>query len=79
MVGECKTFRFTDFYAWQAPAKVVTDEDRAEAEQFKQKGNELMKEQKFEEAITCYTKAIEIDNRNAVYYCNRFVNNFCVI
>ena len=37
-------------------------------------GNELMKGEKFDEALNCYTKAIELDARNAVFYCNRCVS-----
>ncbi|GAB1600448.1 small glutamine-rich tetratricopeptide repeat-containing protein beta-like isoform X1 [Argonauta hians] len=48
-----------------------TPEDRAEAEQLKNKGNDFMKAEKFSEALECYTKAIKLDNKNAVYYCNR--------
>lgn len=36
-------------------------------------GNELLKQDKFQDAIACYTKAIAIDGRNAVYFCNRLV------
>ena len=32
-----------------------------------------MKEEKFEEAIACYTKAMEMDSTNAVFPCNRLV------
>ena len=34
-------------------------------------GNEFMKIDKYEEAIECYDKAIEINPANAVYFCNR--------
>lgn len=37
-------------------------------------GNQLMKEEKYKEAIECYTRAMELDNTNAVFPCNRFVN-----
>ena len=36
-------------------------------------GNQLMKEEKYREAIQCYTKAIQLDSANAVFPCNRFV------
>lgn len=36
-------------------------------------GNELMKEERYQEAITSYTQAINLDGRNAVYYCNRYI------
>ncbi|XP_052825914.1 small glutamine-rich tetratricopeptide repeat-containing protein alpha isoform X2 [Octopus bimaculoides] len=48
-----------------------TPEDRVEAEKLKNKGNDFMKAEKFSEALECYTKAIKLDNKNAVYYCNR--------
>jgi len=31
-----------------------------------------MKEEKYEEAIKCYTKAMELASTNAVFPCNRF-------
>lgn len=31
-----------------------------------------MKEEKYKEAIECYTRALELDNTNAVFPCNRF-------
>jgi len=35
-------------------------------------GNQLMKSEKYQEAIQCYTKAMELDSANAVFPCNRF-------
>uniref|UniRef100_A0A3B5M9R7 Uncharacterized protein n=1 Tax=Xiphophorus couchianus TaxID=32473 RepID=A0A3B5M9R7_9TELE len=34
-------------------------------------GNNHMKEENYRCAVECYTKAIDLDLRNAVYYCNR--------
>lgn len=48
-----------------------TAEDRAKAEELKTEGNQLMKEEKYNEAILCYTKAMELDSANAVFPCNR--------
>lgn len=48
-----------------------TAEDRGKAEDLKTKGNQLMKEEKYQEAIQCYTQAIELDSSNAVFPCNR--------
>lgn len=42
-----------------------------EAERCKNKGNEFLKERKFEEAIKEYNKAITVDSSNAIYYSNR--------
>ncbi|EPY30055.1 TPR domain protein, conserved [Angomonas deanei] len=41
------------------------------AEQIKNKGNELMSQAKYKEAIAYYTKSIELDPQNAVYFSNR--------
>ncbi|XP_056322127.1 small glutamine-rich tetratricopeptide repeat-containing protein beta isoform X3 [Danio aesculapii] len=40
-------------------------------EQESLEGNNHMKEENYSSAVDCYTKAIELDQRNAVYYCNR--------
>lgn len=32
-----------------------------------------MKEEKYNEAIACYTKAMELDSANAVFPCNRYI------
>lgn len=34
-------------------------------------GNDMMKDEKYNEAIDFYGQAITIDPCNAVYYCNR--------
>lgn len=52
-------------------AREATPEEKAQAELLKNKGNDLMQEGKTHEAITQYSNAIELDRRNAVYYCNR--------
>ena len=41
------------------------------AETFKEKGNELLKQNKNLEAIESYTKAIELNPQSPVYYGNR--------
>ncbi|XP_061456678.1 small glutamine-rich tetratricopeptide repeat-containing protein alpha isoform X3 [Rhineura floridana] len=48
----------------------LSEEDAAEAERLKAEGNEQMKAENFESAITYYGKAIELNPSNAVYYCN---------
>ncbi|KAJ8377811.1 hypothetical protein AAFF_G00251300 [Aldrovandia affinis] len=53
--------------ASQAP----TEEEIAEAERLKTDGNDQMKVENFDAAVEFYTKAIEINPRNAVYFCNR--------
>ena len=37
----------------------------------KNEGNRLMKEEKYHEALNVYTRAINIDGSNPVFYCNR--------
>ena len=36
-------------------------------------GNELMRLEQYSAAVNSYTRAIVLDNKNAVYYCNRSV------
>ncbi|KFW12710.1 Small glutamine-rich tetratricopeptide repeat-containing protein alpha, partial [Eurypyga helias] len=45
--------------------------DIAEAERLKTEGNEQMKAENFEAAVSFYGKAIELNPSNAVYFCNR--------
>ncbi|XDV53826.1 hypothetical protein PO909_022238, partial [Leuciscus waleckii] len=53
------------------PETSPSPEDIERAEQLKNEGNNHMKEENYSSAVECYTKAIELDQRNAVYYCNR--------
>ena len=48
-----------------------TAEEKANAEKLKQKGNSLMSGKNFDGAIETYTKAIDLDPTNPVYYSNR--------
>ncbi|XP_078054802.1 small glutamine-rich tetratricopeptide repeat-containing protein alpha-like isoform X2 [Mustelus asterias] len=48
-----------------------TVEDISKAEQLKTEGNEQMKVENYQCAVDYYTKAIELNPSNAVYYCNR--------
>jgi stress-induced-phosphoprotein 1 len=41
------------------------------AEDFKAQGNAALQAKKFTEAIECYTKAINLDGSNEIYYSNR--------
>mmetsp|Transcript_895 Transcript_895/g.2074 ORF Transcript_895/g.2074 Transcript_895/m.2074 type:complete len:382 (+) Transcript_895:352-1497(+) len=43
----------------------------AEAEREKERGNNLLKDGKLDDAIDAYSKAIEIDGSNHIYYSNR--------
>ncbi|XP_015792777.1 small glutamine-rich tetratricopeptide repeat-containing protein beta [Tetranychus urticae] len=49
----------------------VSEEDRREAEYLKTRGNDLMKVEQYKDALDSYTKAIKLDPKNAVFYCNR--------
>ena len=31
--------------------------------------------EQFEEAVDCYSKAIDLDGANATYFCNRYIHN----
>ncbi|KAG7194338.1 uncharacterized protein KQ657_004550 [Scheffersomyces spartinae] len=44
---------------------------KQEAIAFKDQGNELLKEHRFEEAVELYTKAIELDPSNVIFFSNR--------
>ncbi|CAH6719319.1 serine/threonine-protein phosphatase T [[Candida] jaroonii] len=44
---------------------------KEQAIKLKDQGNKCLKELKFDDAIDCYTKAIELDDQNAVFYSNR--------
>lgn len=54
----------------------ASDSDKEEADKHKVQGNELMKQEKFSDALACYNKAIDIDDNNAVYFCNRYSHNY---
>uniref|UniRef100_A0A1B6EB65 SGTA homodimerisation domain-containing protein n=1 Tax=Clastoptera arizonana TaxID=38151 RepID=A0A1B6EB65_9HEMI len=51
--------------------KEVPPEVKAVAEEFKAEGNRHMNNQNYAEAFKFYSKAINLDNTNAVYFCNR--------
>lgn len=49
----------------------VNEVSKAQAEKYKTDGNDCMRAEKFDEALQHYTKAVEADPTNAVYFCNR--------
>lgn len=51
--------------------KEPTEEQHIEAEHLKVEGNVAMSAGKYSEAVELYSRAIDINQRNAVYYCNR--------
>ncbi|KAK7694270.1 hypothetical protein QCA50_001450 [Cerrena zonata] len=54
-----------------AKPKGLTAEDKTAAEALKAKGNAAMSSKNYDEAIASYTKAIDLNPTNAVYYSNR--------
>jgi DnaJ family protein C protein 8 len=60
------------FHFGAAPmAEEETPEWAAQAEGFKARGNELLAAKQYVEAVDMYSRAIELDPENAVYYSNR--------
>lgn len=51
--------------------KQVSEAEKISAESFKNQGNDYMRIAEYQLAAENYTKAIEIDPNNAIYYCNR--------
>ncbi|XP_066503648.1 small glutamine-rich tetratricopeptide repeat-containing protein alpha [Hoplias malabaricus] len=49
----------------------LSEDQLAEAEQLKSEGNDQMRVENFSAAVEFYSKAIQINPQNAVYYCNR--------
>ncbi|CAF1180485.1 unnamed protein product [Didymodactylos carnosus] len=49
----------------------LTDDMRQQADKLKNDGNELIKQEKYKEALNAYNAAINIDGNNAIYFCNR--------
>ena len=62
---------FIEFFFLQVANSQLSEEDKAKAEEYKNRGNELMREDKFCEACEAYSKAIKLDETNPIYYCNR--------
>lgn len=59
------------FELYQSTFTNVSPERKQEAENLKNEGNRLMKEEKYQEALNTYSKAISLDATNPVFYCNR--------
>lgn len=49
----------------------VSEERKAEAEEYKTSGNNFMKTAEYDKAVIEYSKAIDLNPYNSVYYCNR--------
>lgn len=57
----------------------LTDDMRQQADKLKNEGNEFVKQEKYKEALEAYNAAIKIDGNNAIYYCNRLVEQVWLI
>ena len=51
--------------------KKIYIKNMSTAKEWKDKGNSLVKEKKYKEALDCYTKAIKIDPNDPILYSNR--------
>ena len=49
----------------------IKEEDIKTANEWKEKGNSLVKEKKYKEALDCYSKAIEYNPKEPILYSNR--------
>lgn len=56
---------------YQNTCCTISPDRKQEAENIKNEGNQLMKEEKYSEALCAYNRAISIDATNPVFYCNR--------
>lgn len=61
---------FDEAYPAPPPPRVATKDEEHQANSLKDEGNELMKQNKYEEAIEKYSEAIDVVP-GATYYCNR--------
>jgi len=61
---------FDEAFPAPPPAKVATKDEEIKANSLKDEGNELMKQNKYEEAVEKYTEAIVV-YPFATYFCNR--------
>lgn len=59
------------FEVYKSAFTNVSPERKQEAENLKNEGNRLMKEEKYAEALNTYSKSISLDATNPVFYCNR--------
>lgn len=56
---------------YKSTCLTISPDRKQEAETIKNEGNQLMKEEKYSEALAAYNRAISIDATNPVFYCNR--------
>ena len=53
----------------------LTEEQEKQAEALKAEANDYFKQEKFQQAVDLYTKAIEINPKKSVYHANRSIAN----
>ena len=53
----------------------ITEETQQQAELLKAEANECFKQEKFQQAVDLYSKALELNPNKSVYYANRSIAN----
>ena len=53
----------------------ISESDKEAAEKFKTEGNDCFRDEKFSAAENLYSKAIELNPNNAVYFSNRSISH----
>lgn len=53
----------------------ITEETQQQAELLKAEANEYFKQEKFQQAVDLYSKALELNPNKSVYYANRSISN----
>lgn len=53
----------------------ITEETQQQAEVLKAEANEYFKQEKFQQAVDLYSKALELNPNKSVYYANRSIAN----
>lgn len=70
--GDDNPLNHIDLYdIYQSTCCTISSDRKQEAENIKNEGNQLMKEEKYNEALVAYNRALCIDATNPVFYCNR--------
>lgn len=62
----CHTFTISGSFLWSSHSKCCM---------FVSAGNDQMKVENFSAAVEFYSKAIQLNPQNAVYYCNRYMHS----
>ncbi|CAK9299823.1 unnamed protein product [Gordionus sp. m RMFG-2023] len=70
---KCGSTKILDIYKKNIDKdiKLISPEQKTEADDHKNKGNDLIKLENAQEALEHYNKAILIDDSDPIYYCNR--------